>query len=93
MLSKIDSVKRSSYGIQERPEIASGGNIHTTIVPIVASTGQHYIVIISAQCYVDAPPRDAKVYEQYAQMKRKALQKLNRKANEDLPGSVREKVN
>ena len=40
---------------------------------------------------------DAKVFKKYSQMKlqmkREALQKLNRKANEDLPGFVTEKVN
>jgi hypothetical protein len=41
--------------------------------------------------------RDAKVYKKYSQMKlqmkREALQKLNRKANEGRPGFVTEKVN
>ena len=40
---------------------------------------------------------DAKVFKKYSQMKlqmkREALQKLNRKANEDRPGFVTEKVN
>ena len=36
---------------------------------------------------------DAKVFKKYSQMKREALQKMNRKANEDHPGFVSEKVN
>jgi integrase len=36
---------------------------------------------------------DAKVFKKYSQMKREALQKLNRKANEDRPGFVTDKVN
>jgi len=41
--------------------------------------------------------RDAQVFKKYSQMKlqmkREALQKLNRKANEDRPGFVTEQVN